>query len=219
VTTRTRPRTRRDEQRERTREELLDAAATVFAQHGYHGASVDQVAEAAGFTKGAVYSNFRAKEELFLELMERQVDRSVEALERVIDEVAPEDRAAAFADRAASLPTLGGEWFLLEAEFLLYAARGDDPAVRERVAARQRRTHARITGLVQRHLDDLGTGSDVAADDLARLFMACADGLTQAALVDTTAGDSGRLFGVLINALFDDRGPDDRSRPLNAPGA
>lgn len=210
MSTRTRPRNRRDEQRERTREELLDAAGFVFAKHGYHGASVDQVAEAAGFTKGAVYSNFRSKQDLFLELLERQVDRSVEALERVIDEVAPEDRATAFADRVASLPILESEWFLLEAEFLLYAARNDDPAVRELVAERQRRTRARITDLVRRHLDDLGTGDDVVAEDLARLFMACADGLTQAALVDPAARDGRRLFATLIEALFRDLGGVDR---------
>lgn len=219
MTTRTRPRNRRDEQRERTRQELIDAAGFVFAKHGYHGASVDQVAEAAGFTKGAVYSNFRSKEELFLALLERQVDRSVEVLERVIDEVAPEDRAAAFADRAASLPTLEPEWFLLETEFLLYAARNDDPAVRELVAARQRRTRERITDLVQRHLDDLGAGDDAVAEDLARLFMACADGLAQASLVDTTARDGRRLFAILIEALLRDLGGVDRSRPFNPGGA
>ncbi|WP_052666340.1 TetR/AcrR family transcriptional regulator [Nitriliruptor alkaliphilus] len=197
-----RPRNRRDEQRERTRQELIDAAAVVFAKHGFHGASVDQVAEAAGYTKGAVYSNFRSKEQLFLELLDRQLDRSVELLERVVDEVAPEDRAAAFAAQAATLPILEGEWFLLEAEFLLYAARNEDPSVRERVAARQQRTRARITDLVQRHLDDLGVGSSVVAEDLARLLMATADGLTQAALVDESARDGGRVFATLIELLL-----------------
>lgn len=201
-----RPRTRRDEQRERTRQELIDAAAVVFAKHGYHGASVDQVAEAAGYTKGAVYSNFRSKEQLFLELLDRQLDRSVELLERVVDEVAPADRAAAFARQAAALPILEGEWFLLEAEFLLYAARNEDASVRERVAARQQRTRARITDLVQRHLDDLGTGSSVVAEDLARLLMATADGLTQAALVDESARDGGRVFATLIELLLSDLG-------------
>lgn len=204
MTVPSRPRTRRDEQRERTRQELLDAAAVVFAKQGFHGASVDQVAEAAGFTKGAVYSNFRSKEQLFLELLDRQLDRSVELLERVVDAHPPAERARAFAEQAAALPILEGEWFLLEAEFLLYAARADDPTVRERVAARQQRTRARITDLVQRHLDDLGLGSDVDAEDLARLLMAAADGLTQAALVDDTARDGGRILALLIEVLLGD---------------
>jgi AcrR family transcriptional regulator len=202
VTTNPRPRNRRDEQRERTRQELIDAAAIVFAKHGYHGASVDQVAEAAGFTKGAVYSNFRSKEELFLELLEQQLDRSVELLEQVVEQVPAEQRAAAFAERAATLPILEGEWFLLEAEFLLYAARNEDPSVRERVATRQQHTRARITALVQRHLDDIGAGDAVDAGDIARLLMATADGLTQAALVDDTARDGGRVFSLLIQMLL-----------------
>lgn len=201
------PRTQRDQRRERTRGELLDAAAEVFAEHGFNGASVDQVAEAAGFTKGAVYSNFTSKEELFLELLDRQVDRSVDVLAEVVERVPAGERAAVLTDRVAELEVLAGRWFLLEAEFLLYAARGDDPAVRARVAARQQRTRARITALVRRHLEEIGAGSTSDAEDIARLLVATADGLTQAALVDPTARDSGRLFGVILGTL------------LGAPGA
>lgn len=198
-----RPRTRRDEQRERTRGELLDAAAGTFARHGFHGASVDLIAEAAGYTKGAVYSNFRSKEELFLELLDRQLDATVDILAALVDEVPPEERAEALAARAADLEVLEGDWFLLEAEFLLYAARNPDPSVRERVAARQRQTRARITELIQRHLDDVAADPAIVAEDLARLLMATADGLTQAALVDDTARDSGRIFGLLIGILLE----------------
>jgi AcrR family transcriptional regulator len=197
-----RPRTRRDEQRERTRGELIDAAAEAFAQHGFHGASVDLIAEVAGYTKGAVYSNFRSKEELFLELLDRQLDATVDVLATVVDEVPPEERAAALAERASQLEVLEGSWFLLEAEFLLYAARHPDPAIRARVATRQQHTRARITELVQRHLDDVGADPNISAEDLARLLMATADGLTQAALVDETARDGGRIFGLLIGVLL-----------------
>jgi AcrR family transcriptional regulator len=89
-----------------------------------------------------VYSNFTSKEELFLALLDRQLDRTVEAVEALVSEVAPDRLAEELAERTPDLPVLDGGWFLLEAEFLLYAARKDDPAVRERVAARQRRTSA-----------------------------------------------------------------------------
>ena len=62
----------RDERRAQTRERLLDAAAEVFNRLGYHGASLEAVADAAGYTKGAVYSNFASKSELFLALAERR---------------------------------------------------------------------------------------------------------------------------------------------------
>ena len=61
------------QRRELTRQQLLDAAAVVFSARGYHVASIDDIADAAGFTKGAVYSNFASKEDLFLALIrERQ---------------------------------------------------------------------------------------------------------------------------------------------------
>src|SRR5260370_23487825 len=59
-----------ERRREQTRHHLIEAAAAVFAARGYHGASLDEVAAAAGFTKGAVYSNFKNKEELFVAVLE-----------------------------------------------------------------------------------------------------------------------------------------------------
>lgn len=200
------PRSRRDEQRERTREELLDAARVLFARHGYHGASVDQVAEAAGFTKGAVYSNFASKEELFLALLERQLDRSVAELESLLEQHAPGERASALAQAAGDVPVLDREWFLLEAEFLLYAARNPDVTVRDRVADRQQRTRARLTELVRRHLDDLGVAA--APEDVTRLLMALADGLTQAALVDDTVRDHHRILALALRLVTGEGGTD-----------
>ncbi|WP_052357239.1 TetR/AcrR family transcriptional regulator [Actinomadura welshii] len=64
------PRPRRD-RRERTRTALLIAAERLWAERGIHGASLDDIAAAAGLTKGAVYSNFAGKTDLLLALMER----------------------------------------------------------------------------------------------------------------------------------------------------
>jgi AcrR family transcriptional regulator len=204
LATTTTARNRRDEQRERTRADLLDAAARVFAAQGYHAASVDQVAEAAGYTKGAVYSNFDSKEELFLELLERHLDQAIGLLEQLVLDKPPLERADAFAAQHERLAVLDRDWFLLEAEFLLYAARNEQ--VRDRVAARQRRTHARITAIARRHLDDLGISDEVLdAADAARILMATADGLTQAALADdAVAVDGGRLLVQTMETLVRD---------------
>ena len=67
----------RRERQEQTRELLLDAAAMVFARRGYHEASVEEIASEAGFSTGAVYSNFSGKEELFLALADREVEKQV----------------------------------------------------------------------------------------------------------------------------------------------
>jgi AcrR family transcriptional regulator len=200
----TRTRNRRDEQRAQTRADLLDAAARVFAAQGFHAASVDQVAEAAGYTKGAVYSNFSSKEELFLELLDRHLDQAIGLLEQLVFEVAPEARAERFAQEHQRLAVLDRDWYLLEAEFLLYAARNTQ--VRDRVTARQRRTHQRITAIARRHLDDLDIPEEVLpAGELARVLMATADGLTQAALADDeVAADAGRLLVTAAEALIRD---------------
>ena len=76
----------RRERQEQTRDRLLDAATKVFARRGYHEASVEEIAAEAGFTTGAVYSNFAGKEELFLALAEREVTHRVAEIRAVAHE-------------------------------------------------------------------------------------------------------------------------------------
>src|SRR5947208_14753248 len=78
------PRLSRDERRRQTREELLEVAAGVFRELGYHRASVDLVAEAAGYTKGAVYSNFSGKDDLFLAVFDRETERRLRAVTQAV---------------------------------------------------------------------------------------------------------------------------------------
>ncbi len=196
-------RTRRDEQRARTRHELLEAAQTVFARQGYHATSVDDVAEAAGFTKGAVYSNFRSKEELFLELLDRRIDRNVEALEDVLLSSEAEERPRMLGEIRDSIVLVDREWFLLQTEFMLYAARNEE--VRERVADRQRRTRERITELVRTTLADMGIVEPrVPVEDLAQLLLSAASGLNHAGMIDEdVASASGDLLTSLAELLLE----------------
>src|ERR1700679_1206067 len=64
----------REQSKANTRERLLAAARSAFASSRFHGASVEEIASRAGFSTGALYSNFDAQEDLFLELMEREID-------------------------------------------------------------------------------------------------------------------------------------------------
>src|ERR1700716_3855888 len=63
----------REERQAQTRQELLDAAARVFVKRGFTGASVEEISAEAGYTRGAFYSNFRSKNELFVELLHDRV--------------------------------------------------------------------------------------------------------------------------------------------------
>ena len=74
----------RAERHAQTREQLLDAARSVFAKHGYGGASIDRIAAEAGYSKGAIYSNFESKEAIMLALLERYADDEIAEFNRIM---------------------------------------------------------------------------------------------------------------------------------------
>jgi AcrR family transcriptional regulator len=128
------------QRREETREQLLTAAARVFAKEGFHATSLDAIAEEAGFSRGAVYYNFADKEELFLVLLdERCAERSQDLRELLPagtdDDVAATSRLAQLAAAHAHDAMTGDpEWRALYLEFLAHAAR--DAEFRRRFAKR-----------------------------------------------------------------------------------
>lgn len=189
-----------DTRRAQTIRELLDAAAVVFARHGYHGTSVDQVAEAAGYTKGAVYSNFSSKQDMFLALMDAHLDQAIDVLEETLSEAAPQNRAALVGQRRDKMVVFDQQWHMLETEFVLYAARNE--RVRERMAVRQQRTRERIAGLVERHLADVGASTTVDVRDVAALLVAAGDGLTVMGMIDPDTADPARLLTLLVDLLL-----------------
>jgi AcrR family transcriptional regulator len=80
----------RVERQARTRQELLDAAARVFIRRGFQGASIEAIAADAGYTRGAFYSNFENKEQLFVELLQQRVYENYrELLARVPTDLSP----------------------------------------------------------------------------------------------------------------------------------
>src|SRR5688500_14063171 len=94
------PRLTRQERQAATRERLIEAATRVFARRGYLAASVEEIADEAGFSHGAVYSNFTGKEDLFLAVYaERIVRRQGEILAAHDRPATPADQARAAADQ------------------------------------------------------------------------------------------------------------------------
>ena len=78
----------RSERKARTREELLAAARKVFLRRGFHGATLEEIADEAGYTKGAVYSNFAGKDDLYLALLAAHYEQRVAAYaEIMLDEL------------------------------------------------------------------------------------------------------------------------------------
>src|SRR5947208_15460571 len=73
-----------ERRRQMTREALVAAAAEVFAKKGFYGASLEEIAEAAGFTRGAIYSNFGSKDELLLAVLDHYLDLDIRAMSGAI---------------------------------------------------------------------------------------------------------------------------------------
>ncbi len=128
----------REESRARTRELVLDSAGVIFRRDGFHQASVDKIAEEAGYSRGAVYSSFANKEEFFLALHDREARRSVELIaERLLEDGTLADAARTAARTYYERHLADPEWSLLIAEFSVHAARNPDVARRFREQDRQ----------------------------------------------------------------------------------
>jgi AcrR family transcriptional regulator len=150
--------------RRRTRERLLDAAYEVFAEQGVHAATVEAVCDRAGFTRGAFYSNFSTKEELFFALMEREhavrlatLDEQVEGLrprlEAAVDPL-DEEIAGELILELLHGPFDNRQWCLVTGEFELLAMR--DPDVSADFLAYRERFEVSLVPIVERALDRAG---------------------------------------------------------------
>jgi AcrR family transcriptional regulator len=164
ATTRRRKGLARAEQVAQNHQALLDAARQVFRDHGYAGASLDAVAEAAGFTKGAVYSHFASKADLFLQLLEARID---ERFRRQVELTAgmTRDGARAFAQGVYATSSADPQWRLAVLEFRVIAAR--DPELNARYAAAHRRTVEGIVETLRLLFERLGTTPGLPLEALA----------------------------------------------------
>lgn len=158
------PRLKRAESQARTRQQILDAAAVVFARRGFHAASIDEVAEDASYTKGAVYSNFGSKEELFLAVLEARLHNQVEFF-RGLAQQARQQRGQSLADLLPRLDDTDEVWCLLEFEFWLYALR--NPTIGGRMAELYRQYRAELAPLAASYANPNLTPDEVVAGAIA----------------------------------------------------
>jgi len=118
---------------EDTRRRLLEAARRVFLERGYYAATLDQIADEAGFSKGAVYSRFASKADMFLALLEDRIAERAARNAQLAGELAGTGNFAALLDQAQGDERGTPGWRLLVTEFRLHAAR--DPELNRRYAA------------------------------------------------------------------------------------
>lgn len=186
--------------RPQTRARLLEAALDVFAERGFHGASIEDICDRAGFTRGAFYSNFANKDELFLALFDAHAQRVVEQL-RGIDPRQADGDVFATAVAAAIRPDDDQRrWYLITSEFTLYAIRNPE-------AARTLADHeARLRDALAKLLGDLyaQAGYEPAVDlsDLARLVVAVTEGAQAQSYVEPDRLSPGRLESMFLPTIL-----------------
>jgi AcrR family transcriptional regulator len=190
----------REQSRANTRERLLAAARSVFARSGFHGASVEEVASEAGFSTGALYSNFAGKEDLFLALMEREIDEhGREIAQAVSARASMAERATGGARQWMTMIQREPEVLLLFMEFWAYGVR--DAQVRPKVAAQFAQMRQLLTKLIADGVREFDLELDIPAEQLAVAIDALADGIARQKLADPDAVPD-ELMGRVLSLLF-----------------
>jgi AcrR family transcriptional regulator len=193
------------EAKERTRAQLLAAAAEVFARKGFAGASLEEIAEQAGYSTGAVYYNFANKEQLFLELVRtgrsRRAENRVRAVTRIFTETAASggDPFDTLSTYISAIADQGSEMSPLTAEFWLYAVR--NPEAMELVAANLGEEDRGLEPVIAAAMERFGTPPGLSAEELALVAMALFNGLVRRRRIDPGAVPDD-LFGRALRRLF-----------------
>src|SRR5262245_28990630 len=177
--------------RDETRRRLFGAAAQVFEERGIGAASIEAIAATAGFTRGALYSNFRSKDELIIAMLADHVDSSVrDNLELLARHRDPADFVAALRDADRDRRDPLGRAPLLHMELILFVARA--AKYRPELAKRLRARRALVTEIVGATMRAAGQQRRVDAAWAGAMLLALEDGFRLHRLIDPdgTPGDS-----------------------------
>jgi AcrR family transcriptional regulator len=189
----------RAERQAATRDALLRAASHLIGALGIHGASIDRIAAAAGYTKGAFYANFTSKEELFLVMLDQKFDAELERLETAMPgsgEPAQEARQAA--EQFLSFLDRDPEWPRLYQEFAAHAARNEQ--FRAEFADRQRALRARMAELFTRWAAAYGVQPPLPPEEVAAMTFVMADGFLIDRIIDPELDDG--LYAAMIETFL-----------------
>lgn len=187
--------------REHTRARLLDAALDVFADQGLRRVTVDDLVGAAGFTRGAFYSNFSSIDEVFFAVFERESTRMLDVAREAIEAVPEGEFTLESIGRVLDATRrYGRQWYMLQAEFRLLALR--DEQAREVLADFSRRLRADLVEVIDDALTRLGRTPVLPLDQLAEIVVGLhLHALGHNHLGESTLGEDGldeQVLSVLV---------------------
>jgi AcrR family transcriptional regulator len=189
--------------RDDTREKLFEAAARMFEEQGIGGASIEAIAAAAGFTRGAFYSNFKSKDELIIAMLEHHVEQSIGRIRDLLE------KHKNLADFIEALKTMNrsqqdplGRSPLLHMEMILFVARAEKR--RPELAKRLRARRKLVTDIIETTARNSGRTTIRDPEWAGALVLALEDGFRLHRLIDpetTPPGSFFRAIGDLQRAM------------------
>ncbi len=187
---------RREDKKAETRRRLINAALDVFAEHGYAGASLDDVSETAGLTKGAVYSNFASKADLALAVLDRRIDAPLAIFEQVDPSVSTSEQLRVGGEMLAREIDQAATWFSLELECTVAARQ--NPELLEKLRWRDRVMRDALRARLAEHARATGHHGEVS-DSLASALIAVVNGVALERLKDPEAFPPSLLVELISN--------------------
>src|SRR3954454_24557974 len=194
----------RKQKEARTRAKLMRSAARLFCHRGLEQASVEDIATDAGYTKGAFYSNFKSKEELFLAMLDQKFGEELERIEGALKTDEPPDEAARHAgEDVLRFVRSDPEWERLYLEFTAYAARNDE--FREELLTRTRAMDRELEDIYRRWNEALGIAPPIPLADVTRMVTIMSDGFLMRQQLDPDLPDElyGTMLAILMRGLRD----------------
>ncbi|MFE1238491.1 TetR/AcrR family transcriptional regulator [Streptomyces tendae] len=189
--------------RVRTRANLLDAAFAVFAAKGFGRVSIEEVCEAAGYSRGAFYSNFDSLDELFFALYGQRADLIAEQVTTALAADGPDLDVPAAVERVSEVLLLDRDWLLVKTDFLVHAAR--DPEVARTLLEHRARLRRAIADRLARARGHTALPAVLGdAEEAAHAVVAAYDGVTTQLLLDRDVVRARVWLGQLLTALLTD---------------
>ncbi|KOT97920.1 MULTISPECIES: TetR/AcrR family transcriptional regulator [Streptomyces] len=189
--------------RAHTRANLLDAAFTVFAAKGFGRVPIEEVCEAAGYSRGAFYSNFGSLDELFFALYEQRAGLIAEQVSAALASDGPDLDVPSAVERVTEVLLLDRDWLLVKTDFLVHAAR--DPEVARTLLEHRARLRRAIADRLARARGHTALPAVLGdAEGAAHAVVAAYDGVTTQLLLDRDGARARAWLGQLLTALLTD---------------
>jgi AcrR family transcriptional regulator len=205
----------RAEQNERNRALVLAAARRVFLARGYHAATLDEIADEAGFSRGVVQSRFGNKADLFLALLEERIRERGAQNARVAEGLAGAEGMRVLREHAARRNRAERDWGLLLIEFRVHAAREEDLA--RRYATAHARTRQALAGVITDLYRRAGQPAPLPPEEMAQMILTVEAGIRLEQVADPDGAGSPAAFEALRGFLESPLPSADGARQARSP--